>query len=171
MTLHFPKTSTDLSERLPSGMQVFVNDYIHNETLLVTPCPFFLGEESVTVGEAATDPIAAGCSMPSPPHTQTPEERELVAKNGALPVLIRVRQADRLRSAFPTSSAAPLAPSECLQMRSSANVCMSQIVFSRTRRRSVLGSLNDVSMLARAHSSHAAMIRSITSRATWWTRH
>ena len=69
-----------------------------------------------------------------------------------LPVMIPVRQADRLRSAFPDAVCQMLAvlgvPSEAIE---SERRHMSQIAFGRTRSRSLLGSLNDFSSMARMH--------------------
>jgi hypothetical protein len=75
-----------------------------------------------------------------------------ISERSRLPVMIPVRQANRLRSAFPGVACQMLAavgvPAEAIE---SERLQMSEIAFGRTRSRSLLGSLNDFSMMARMH--------------------
>jgi hypothetical protein len=74
-----------------------------------------------------------------------------ISERSRLPILIPVRQADRLRSVFPEAPCGMLASvgvrADLIERERSQ---MSQIVFGRTRSRSPLGSLNDFSMAAQA---------------------
>lgn len=69
-----------------------------------------------------------------------------------LPVMIPVRQANRLRLAFPDAMCQMLAavgvPAPAIE---SERLQMSEIAFGRTKNRSLLGSLNDFSLMARMH--------------------
>jgi hypothetical protein len=75
-----------------------------------------------------------------------------ISERSRLPVMIPVRQANRLRSAFPDAVCQMLAtvgvPAEAIQ---SERLQMSEIAFGRTKNRSLLGSLNDFSLMSRMH--------------------
>jgi hypothetical protein len=75
-----------------------------------------------------------------------------ISERSRLPILIPVRQANRLHVSFPDAVCHMLA---AVAVRAEAvereRLEMSQIVFGRTRSRSLLGSLNDFSMMARMH--------------------
>jgi hypothetical protein len=80
-----------------------------------------------------------------------------ISERSRLPVLIPVREANRLRSAFPDAVCQMLAavgvPVEAIE---GERLQMSQIGFDRTKSRSLLGSVNDFSLMAR--------VRFITAR-------
>ncbi len=80
-----------------------------------------------------------------------------ISERSRLPVLIPVREANRLRLALPDAVCQMLAavgvPAEAIERE---RLQMSQIAFGRTRSRSLLGSLNDFSLMTR--------MRFITSR-------
>ena len=73
-----------------------------------------------------------------------------ISERSRLPVLIPVRQADRLRLAFPDAVAAMLVavgvPEDAIERESSM---MSEIEFGPTRSRSLVGSLTDFSFMTR----------------------
>jgi len=75
-----------------------------------------------------------------------------ISERSRLPVLIPVRQANRLRSSFPDAVCQMLTavgiPAEAIERE---RLEMSEIAFGRTRSRSLLGSLNDFAMMARMH--------------------
>jgi Domain of unknown function (DUF6933) len=75
-----------------------------------------------------------------------------ISERSRLPVLIPVRQADRLRSALPDAVCRMLAavevPPAAIERE---RLLMSEIQFDRTRSRSLIGSLTDFSFLARTH--------------------
>jgi hypothetical protein len=75
-----------------------------------------------------------------------------ISERSRLSVLLPVRHADHLASTFPAAVAEMLAaigvPSEAIEQERSL---MSPIAFGSTRSRSLLGSLNDFSLLARMH--------------------
>jgi len=75
-----------------------------------------------------------------------------ISERSRLPILIPVREANRLRSAFPDAVCQMLAAvgvsAEAIERE---RLQMSQIALDRTKSRSLLGSLNDFSMLARMH--------------------
>jgi hypothetical protein len=75
-----------------------------------------------------------------------------ISERSRLPVMIPVRQANRLGSAFPDAVCQMLAavgvPAEAIE---SERLRMAEIAFGRTRSRSLLGSLNDFSLMARMH--------------------
>ena len=75
-----------------------------------------------------------------------------ISEHSRLPVLIPVRQANRLPVVFPDAVCAALAavgvpPSAVEQER----LRMSDMAFGRTKSRTLLGTLNDFSFMARAH--------------------
>jgi hypothetical protein len=74
------------------------------------------------------------------------------SERSRLPVMIPVREANRLHSSFPDAVCQMLTavgvPAESIERE---RLEMSQIAFGRTRSRSLLGSLNDFSMMARMH--------------------
>ncbi len=75
-----------------------------------------------------------------------------VAERSRLPVLIPIRQANRLPIVFPDSvcqllTAVGVSASDVEQER----LRMSEIAYDRTRSRSLLGTLNDMSFGARVH--------------------
>jgi uncharacterized protein DUF6933 len=75
-----------------------------------------------------------------------------ISERSRLPVMIPVREAIRLRSSFLNAVCQMLAavglPAEAIERE---RLEMSEIAFRRTRSRSLLGSLNDFSMMARMH--------------------
>jgi hypothetical protein len=75
-----------------------------------------------------------------------------ISERSRLPVMIPVREANRLRSSLPEAVCQMLAavdvPAEAIERERQQ---MSEIAFGRTRSRSLLGSLNDFSMMARMH--------------------
>jgi hypothetical protein len=75
-----------------------------------------------------------------------------ISEQSRLPVMIPVRQANRLRSSFADAVGQMLAavgvPAEAIERERSE---MSEIAFGRTQSRSLLGSLNDFSLMARMH--------------------
>jgi hypothetical protein len=75
-----------------------------------------------------------------------------ISERSRLPVMIPVREASRLRSSFLEAVCQMLAavdvPAEVIERE---RMEMSEIAFSRTRSRSLLGSLTDFSMMARMH--------------------
>lgn len=75
-----------------------------------------------------------------------------ISERSRLPVLMPVRDADRLAIAFPSAVSKMLAavgvPDTAIEREHSL---MSSIRFGPTRNRSLLGSLNDFSLLARMH--------------------
>jgi hypothetical protein len=75
-----------------------------------------------------------------------------ISERSRLPIMISVRDANRLQSSFPEVVCQMLTavgvPAESIERE---RLEMSQIAFGRTRSRSLLGSLNDFSMMARMH--------------------
>jgi hypothetical protein len=75
-----------------------------------------------------------------------------ISERSRLPIMIPVRQGNRLRSAFPDAVCQMLGafgvPAEAIE---SESLQMAEIAFGRTRSRSLLGSLNDFSLMARMH--------------------
>ena len=75
-----------------------------------------------------------------------------ISQHSRLPVLIPVRQANRLAVVFPDAVCAALA---VLAVPQSAideeRTRMSEVAFDRTNSRTLLGTLNDFSFMARAH--------------------
>jgi hypothetical protein len=75
-----------------------------------------------------------------------------ISERSRLPIMLSVREANRLRSYFPEAVCQMLAavdvPGEAIERERQQ---MSEIAFGRTRSRSLLGSLNDFSMMARMH--------------------
>jgi hypothetical protein len=75
-----------------------------------------------------------------------------ISERSRLPVIIPVRQANRLRAAFPDAVCQMLAavgvPSAAIE---SERLEMSETTFGRTKSRSLLGSLNDFALMARMH--------------------
>jgi hypothetical protein len=75
-----------------------------------------------------------------------------ISERSRLPIMIPVREANRLRSSLPDAVRQMLAavgvPAEAIERE---RLEMSEIAFGRTRSRSLLGSLNDFSMMARMH--------------------
>jgi hypothetical protein len=75
-----------------------------------------------------------------------------ISERSRLPVMIPVREANRLGSSFPEAVCQILAAvgvsQESIERERQE---MSEIAFARTRSRSLLGSLNDFSMMARMH--------------------
>lgn len=75
-----------------------------------------------------------------------------ISERSRLPIMTPVREANRLRSSFPDAVCQMLAavgiPEETIERE---RLEMSEIAFGRTRSRSLLGSLNDFSMMARMH--------------------
>ncbi len=75
-----------------------------------------------------------------------------ISERSRLPIMIPVREANRLRSSFPDAVCQMLAavdvPAEAIEHERQQ---MSEIAFGRTRSRSLLGSLNDFSIMARMH--------------------
>lgn len=75
-----------------------------------------------------------------------------ISERSRLPVMIPVREANRLRAAFSDAVCQMLAavgiPAEAIERE---RLQMSEIVFRRTRSRSLLGSLSDFSLMARMH--------------------
>jgi hypothetical protein len=75
-----------------------------------------------------------------------------ISERSRLPIMIPVREANRLRSSFPDAVCHMLAavgvPAETIERERQE---MSEIAFGRTQSRSLLGSLNDFSMMARMH--------------------
>lgn len=75
-----------------------------------------------------------------------------IAEHSRLPVLIPIREANRLRSVFPDAACrmlgavgVPASDVEAERLR------MSDIAYGRTKNRSLLGTLNDMSFGARVH--------------------
>lgn len=75
-----------------------------------------------------------------------------ISERSRLPVMIPVRQANRLRAAFPDAVCQMLSavgvPAAAIE---SERLQMSEIAVGRTKNRSLLGSLNDFSLMARMH--------------------
>jgi len=75
-----------------------------------------------------------------------------ISEHSRLPVLIPVRQANRLAVVFPDAVCAALAavgvPQSAIDQE---RVRMSDVAFGRTNSRTLLGTLNDFSFMARAH--------------------
>jgi hypothetical protein len=75
-----------------------------------------------------------------------------ISERSRLPVMVPVRAANRLRSSFPDAVFQALVavgvPAEAVERE---RLEMSEITFGRTRSRSLLGSLNDFSLMARMH--------------------
>ncbi len=75
-----------------------------------------------------------------------------ISERSRLPLMIPVREANRLRSSFPEAVCQMLAAvdvaAEAIERERQE---MAEIAFGRTRSRSLLGSLNDFSMMARMH--------------------
>jgi hypothetical protein len=75
-----------------------------------------------------------------------------ISERSRLPIMIPVRGADRLYTSFPDAVCQMLAAvggsAEAIERE---RLEMSDMVFGRTRNRSLLGSLNDFSMMARTH--------------------
>jgi hypothetical protein len=75
-----------------------------------------------------------------------------ISERSRLPIMLPVREANRLRSSFPDAVCQALAaigvPAEIVERE---RLEMSEIAFGRTRSRSLLGSLNDFSMMVRMH--------------------
>jgi hypothetical protein len=75
-----------------------------------------------------------------------------ISERSHLPIMIPVREANRLRSSFPDAVCQMLGavgvPGETIERERQE---MSEITFGRTRSRSLLRSLNDFSMMARMH--------------------
>lgn len=73
-----------------------------------------------------------------------------ISERSRLPIMIPVREANRLRSSFPEAVCQMLAAIEVrAEVIERERQHMSQIAFSRTRSRSLLGSLNDFLLMAR----------------------
>jgi hypothetical protein len=75
-----------------------------------------------------------------------------ISERSRLPIIMPVREANRLRSSFPEAVCQMLAavgvPAATIDRE---RLEMAEIAFGRTRSRSLLGSLNDFSMMARMH--------------------
>ena len=75
-----------------------------------------------------------------------------ISERSRLPIMVPAREANRLRSSFPDAVCQMLAavniPADAIERERQE---MSEIAFGRTRSRSLLGSLNDFSMMARMH--------------------
>ena len=75
-----------------------------------------------------------------------------ISQHSRLPVLIPVRQANRLAVVFPGAVCAALAavgvPQSAIEQE---RLRMSDVAFGRTNSRTLLGTLNDFSFMARAH--------------------